>query len=105
MRFRCIEENRSDFPVRMMCTLLEVSPSGYYAWRGRGESVRSRENRTLIRRIETAHAASRKEYGSPRIYRQLRAEGEPCGRHRVARLMRDNRMVGLFRKKDRKSVV
>ena len=102
MRFRCIEEQRDQFPARMMCRLLHVSPSGYYAWRGRSESSRVQANLRLLEKIRRAHAASRKEYGSPRIHEQLKTEGEACGRHRVARLMRATRLVGLHRRKARR---
>ncbi len=71
-----------------MCRVLAVSKSGYYAWRGRQESRRSRENRRLLVEIKTVHAESRKTYGSPRIHAELQARGRRCSQNRVARLMR-----------------
>ena len=75
------------YPIAMMCRLLEVSTSGYYAWRARSASARSRADAALLLRIREIHVASDATYGAPRI--QLAAEGTPVGRNRVARLMRD----------------
>ena len=88
MRFRFIEGHREVFPVRAMCEVLEVSPAGYYAWRGRPESGRTAANRDLLGEIRRVHACSRGRYGSPRVQAALRAEGVRAGRHRVAGLMR-----------------
>jgi putative transposase len=89
MRFRFIEDHRAVFLVRVMCAVLEVSASGYYAWRGRAESARARGNRAaLVDAIRRVHADSRRRYGSPRVHAALRAEGSRVGRNRVARLMR-----------------
>ena len=85
-----------------MCRLLEVSRSGYYAWRTRTESERARRDRELSVMVRRAHSQSRKKYGSPRIHGQLKAEGVRCGRKRIARLMQDEGLVGLQRKKFRR---
>ena len=98
MRFRFIHEYIREFSVRVMCRVLKVSPSGYYAWRSRPESTRSREDRRLRTKIRTFHKRSRGTYGSVRIHVDLREDGETCGRHRVSRLMRED---GLFGKKAR----
>lgn len=71
-----------------MCRVLEVTPSGFYAWRNRAPSRRAIENARLVEHIRRIHAESRKTYGSPRIYKALREQGVACGRHRVSRLMR-----------------
>lgn len=71
-----------------MCTTLEVSRSGFYAWLGRRESSRRREDRRLTRLIREEFEKSRQTYGSPRIHAALKARGEICGQNRVARLMR-----------------
>ncbi len=71
-----------------MCQVLGVSRSGYYAWRDRPPSPRAQTNAALLTRIRLVHAQSRQTYGSPRIHAELRAQGIPCSRHRVARLMR-----------------
>jgi len=82
-----------------MCTTLEVSPSGFYAWLGRGESQRSRENRRLTELIREEHQKSNQIYGSPRIHAALKARGETCGLNRVADLMRK---AGIHSKMKRK---
>ena len=65
MRFRFIEDHRAVFMVRVMCAMLEVSASGYYAWRGRPESARAQSNRALVDAIRRVHVDSRRRYGSP----------------------------------------
>lgn len=71
-----------------MCRVLEVSPSGFYSWVGRPESDRSRSDRALLVEIKAAHKASKRRYGSPRVYRKLKRKGILCSENRVARLMR-----------------
>ena len=65
MRFAFIEAEKARFPVTMMCRLLKVSRSGFYASRGRGESARAGEDRRLLVNIKASHTASRGTYGSP----------------------------------------
>ena len=84
-----------------MCQVLDVSLSGYYAWLHRPESQRSREDRRLLIETRAIHRQSRRRYGSPRVYRELRGRGRVCGRHRVARLMRQDGLEGTFRRKFR----
>ena len=88
MRYACIDRRRSQYPVRMMCRLLEVSRSGYYAWRVRPESQRAKTDRELLTRIRQIHADSDGVYGAVKIAAELNEQGCPCGRHKVARLMR-----------------
>jgi putative transposase len=88
MRFQFIEDHRDEFLVRRMCKALEVSPSGYYAWRGRPPSKREMANQTLTAEIEKAFEESGETYGSPRIYQILRKLGLMCSQNRVARLMK-----------------
>lgn len=83
----------------MMCRVLKVSRSGYYAWRGRPESERDMENRRLVDRIRMVHKKSRKTYGSPRVHSQLVLDGERCSRGRVARLMSANGIRARGRRK------
>lgn len=66
----------------------DVSPSGYYDWVDRPENKRSRCNKVLIEKIKRSHQASRKIYGSPKVHKDLIAEGETCSKNRVARLMK-----------------
>jgi transposase InsO family protein len=88
MRFRFIEDHRDVFNVRVMCAVLEVSASGYYAWRERPESQRDVANRELLAEVRRVHSDSRRRYGSPRVHAALRREGRRVGRNRIARLMR-----------------
>ena len=88
MRFRFIADHQDEFPVTRLCQVLKVSPSGYYAWRQRAVSGREMANQELVKRIETVYNDSGETYGSPRVYRELKAAGVACSENRVARLMR-----------------
>jgi putative transposase len=70
-----------------MCEVLDVSPSGYYAWRGRPPSKREMANQELTAEIKKAFEDNRETYGSPRIYQVMRKLGLMCSKNRVARLM------------------
>jgi len=88
MKFRFIEEHRESHEVGLMCRVLEVSRSGYYAWTGRPPSRRAETSARLVDQIRVVHAESRQLYGAPRVHAELADRGESCGRKRVARLMR-----------------
>lgn len=88
----------------MMCRLLKVSRSGYYDWCHRGESARACQDRTLLPLVRQVHLESRGVYGARKIHRELCAKGEPCGRHRVARLMRQAGLKGCPKRRFRKKV-
>jgi putative transposase len=88
MRFQFIEDHRTEFPVIRMCKVLDVSPSGYYAWRGRPPSKREMANRELTEKIKTEFKKSGETYGSPRIYQIMRKLGLMCSKNRVVRLMK-----------------
>lgn len=77
-----------------MCRVLLVSTSGYYAWRKRPESERSQEDQVLTAHVREAHERGRGVYGSPRVHAELRAQGIHTSRKRVARLMREQQLVG-----------
>jgi putative transposase len=87
MRFQFIQDHRDEFPVTRMCQVMNVSPSGYYAWRTRPVSAREMANQELVDKIKVVHDESHKTYGSPRIYRELKDDGVACSENRVARLM------------------
>jgi putative transposase len=82
-----------------MCRVLDVSASGYYAWRKRPASKRAQEDGVLLRQIRTIHEASRQSYGVPRVYRELRENAVEVGRDRVARLMRLAGLQGISRRR------
>jgi len=94
-----VKANQANYPIAMMCRLLEVSTSGYYAWLKRPPSKRSREDAILIDRIRWIYLRSRSTYGAPRMYEELRDEGVRVGRKRVARLMRTAGLQGVSRRK------
>jgi putative transposase len=82
-----------------MCRVLGVSPSGFWAWRRREPSARSRANAQLTGHITQIHQQSRGTYGALRVQAELRARGLPCGHNRVARLMRQAGLVGCHRRR------
>jgi len=88
MRYQALLATRSPVPLGRRCELLGVSRSGYYAWRRRRASARAQFNRRLVAEMQRIHAELDRTYGSPRMQPELVARGYPCGRHRVARLMR-----------------
>lgn len=96
MTFELIEAEKAHYPVGTLCRVLGASRSGYYAWCGRQISRREHENRRLLRQIAVIHRRSRGTYGSPRVWRALRAAGHRVGRHRVARLMRGGGIRGVM---------
>lgn len=89
----------------MMCRLLEVSTSGYYAWLKRPLSQRSREDAILLEKIRMFHLRSRGTYGVPRIHLDLREEGVWVGRKRVARLMQAAGLQGVSRRKHTRTTI
>ena len=95
--FRLIEAERASHSVLLLCKLLGVSRSGYYAWRNRPLSERARFDAVLSEKIEMIHRNSRAIYGAPRVHAELRAIGIRCGRKRVARLMRQAKLRGCLR--------
>ena len=85
----------------MMCTALQVSRSGYYAWHVRPESRRARHDRQLTQVIRRVHAESDGTYGSPRIHAELKEDGFRCGEAKVARLMQQAGLKGCPKRRFR----
>ena len=90
--------NRAEFNVATLCRVLDVSPSGYDAWRRRSPSPRQCSDAALTERIRGIHQASHRTYGAPRIHEALRAQGGSVARQRVARLMRRAGLQGTSRR-------
>lgn len=90
-----------EYPIKALCATLAVSRSGYYAWARATDSARACRDRELSAKIALVHQRSRGTYGSPRITMELRAQGEAVGRHRVARLMRQDGLRGRQRRRYR----
>jgi len=99
VRYSFIREHRGQFRAAALCRVLKVSPSGYFAWLGRPESPRAAGNRALVTRIKAAYGRSRKTYGRRRIHIQLQRDGIACSPNRVGRLMRQEGICGLRRRK------
>ena len=74
-----MKTNQADFPVRAMCRVLDLSPSGYYAWLDREPSARAKRDEELTERIQTVWRENRRVYGRPRIYADLKEAGRDCG--------------------------
>jgi putative transposase len=87
MSFRFIEDHRDSYPVRLMCAVLEVSPAGYYTWRERPVSERTKSSDVLLAAIRQVHQDSGGRYGSPRIHAALRKQGRGVSRGRIERTM------------------
>ena len=101
MKYTFIAAHAERFSVQRMCRVLGIQRSGYYAWQRRSPSGRVQANQTLVRLIRAEHQASRKTYGSPRIQVALQRKGVACGRHRVARLMRQAELWARPKRKNR----
>ena len=93
MTFGFIEAEKASFPISRMCRVLGVSQSGFFAWQERPACLRQQQDMVYLAHIRTTSALSNGTYGSPRMHRDLVDEGHEIGRHRTARLMRENRLI------------
>ena len=98
-----MKANQAAWPVRTMCRVLGLSPSGYYAWVRRVPSARARRDAQLTERIKEIWSANREVYGRPRIHAELQAGGERIGAKRVGRLMRRAGIAGASRRRSTKT--
>jgi transposase InsO family protein len=96
VKFAFILAQKALYPITLLCTVLSVSTSGFYAWRTRPRtpSARARADEQLGVEIAAVHARSRRTYGSPRVFASLRAQGQRVGKKRVERLMRQRGLRG-----------
>ena len=99
MKFAFIRAEKAQYPIVVLCRVLDVSRSGFHAWMRRAPSRRARVDAALAAEIAEVHATSRRTYGSPRVHAELRARGRRIGAKRVARLMRER---GLQSKRRRR---
>jgi putative transposase len=99
VKFAFIAEHMRNLPVDIICDVLDVSRSGYYAWRDRPVSGQSRRRAVLAARIGVVHADNRGVYGSPRVCKALKAAGETVSENTVARVMRANGLRGKVKRK------
>ena len=99
MKYAFIQDHREEFSVDLMCKVLEVSSSGFYDWKGRDNSVKQAKRIALVATIQQVHAVSRKNYGSPRVFKALQSMGEKISKATVERLMRQNEIRAKTKKK------
>ena len=90
MKFAFIQESLWEYPLGVVCPALDVSRSGYYAWRSRPASATARRREELAAKIRTVHQQNRRVYGSPRVCQALRAQGESVCENTVARVMKEH---------------
>jgi len=88
MKYGFIAQHQQEYPVTTMCQVLDVSVSGYYAWKQRPASARQMADERLSARMHQVHEATHQIYGSRRMRAELAEQGSSCGRKRVLRLMR-----------------
>jgi putative transposase len=103
VRFAFIFAEKAFYPVTMLCAVLGVSCSGFYSWRRRPQSERTRSDAQLAVQVTAVHERSRKTYGSPRVHAELRARGVHVGRKRVERLMKRNGLEARRKRRFRKT--
>jgi putative transposase len=99
MKYAAITAHQASFEVALMCRALSVSRSGFYAARRRAKSARAKRDEELCTQVRVIHQASRRTYGSPRVHAELHAQGQRCGRKRIARLMRQEGLRVKVRRK------
>lgn len=103
MTYIFILERCSDLPVATCCRVMEVSTSGFYAWRANPVSERDFNDACLTNTIFDIHRMSRRSYGSPRVHAELRlGEDIRCSRKRIERLMRQAGIAGIHRRRKAK---
>ncbi len=99
MKFTWIQEHQDEFPVQAACQVLQVSTSGFYAWRDRPVSQRRQRRDELARQIRVAHQEGRGVYGSPRVHRALLAQNQQVCENTVAKIMREEQIRAKVKKK------
>jgi len=99
VKFAFVRDHQGEFPVELMCAVLGVSRSGYYAWRDRPPSPAAARRGRLVEQIRAVHAEARSVYGSPRVHRELQARGIACCENTVAKLMRAHDIRSVARRR------
>src|SRR3970040_605622 len=98
MRFPFIAAEKAVHSVTLLCRCMRVTRSGFYAWARRGLSARAQRDLVLRTKLRAFHAASGDRYGRPRLWKDLREDGEAVSEKRVRRLMRDEQIQGRIPK-------
>ena len=99
MKFWFIAKHRGVWPVSWLCEALGVSRSGFHAWLGRAPSARARSDEMLGAKVRASFIASYRTYGARRVWHDVLAEGQPCGLHRIERLMRQQALKARPRRR------
>ena len=99
MRYQFMQKNGGHFSISAMCTVFNVSKSGYYDWRDRPISSRKAANRVLLEKVKQVFYESKKRYGAFKVHQHLKQSGTYCGRNRIAMLMRKNNLISKTKKK------
>ncbi|MFZ2322074.1 MAG: IS3 family transposase [Ignavibacteriaceae bacterium] len=100
-----IKENREQYPLSLVCGVLQVSPSGYHKWLKHRISFRAVENQRILEIIKSHHNKSKATYGLPRIYAAIRKEGVIVNKKRIARLMKVNNIKAKTKRRFRVTTV
>jgi putative transposase len=103
VRFEFIDAEKAHYPIDVLCAALEVSRSGYYAWKGRPPPARTAADEQLGVEIAAIHRRSRGTYGSPRVHAELRAKDRRVSKKRVARVMRDKKLAARRKRQFRRT--
>lgn len=99
MRFTFIAAKKAEHTVTILCRCMRVTRSGFYAWAKRGLSTRAKRDRVLRTKLRAFHAASQDRYGRPRLWKDLKEDGEAVSQKRVGRLMREEGLQGKVPKR------
>ena len=99
MKYRFVAAERASYPVRLLCKVVGVAASGFYAWLRRVPGRRQADEQRVKEKVGQIFQASRQTYGSPRIHAELQEAGLRIGRKRVARLMRESGLAALVRRR------
>ncbi len=103
MKFQLLDAEKAHFPISVLCEVLGVSRSGYYAWKDRPPSARATADAALAVEVAATHARSKARYGSPRVHRALRKRGVRVACKRVARIMRSQGLVAKQKRRFRRT--
>jgi putative transposase len=97
-KYQFVAAYASEYPITLLCRVLGLVRSGYYAWRQRSQSAHAQRDQQLTTQIQTIFTDSRRTYGSPRVHAELQTQGVRCARKRVARLMRHAQLCARARR-------
>jgi transposase InsO family protein len=99
VRFAFIAAKKAEHRVTILCRCMQVTRSGFYAWTRRGLSARAQRDVVLRTKLRAFHAASGQVYGRPRLWKDLKEDGEAVSEKRVKRLMREEQIQGKVPKR------